>query len=324
MQTGPGLQLWGRIERRKSKPWAVVLFVGYFAMLLSELSMIRFIQRSDGRWVASTVEDPGRLWSLVVLGVTLICLVAAVGFVIALVRERREPYFVPGNRDVCGADLVCVFAWLQALNTCVMLMYGLFVPQTIFAEGTVGGFLESAYLQLLILIVVPLWFRGRLDVIGLRAPAHVPRMLITLLLFLVTIVVGLDAFVTNPVADWFNLSLESEREQQIQDEIVQAKETASASVIVSLLVIGMLVPFAEEILFRGVVQTYLTHRLGVFGGIVVSSLWFALMHVDLALFAPLFVIGLGLAYLRHRFQSLWGAVILHALNNMAGVIYYFT
>jgi len=323
MQTGPGLSLWGKIDRRRSRPWAVVLFLGYFAMLFSELSMIRFVQGEDGRWVATTLEQPGQLFSLTVTGITLITLLAAAGFVYGLVRERNEIAAAGGIDQVGGEDLVYVFAWLHAWNTCVMLLYGLFVPQTLFAEGTPGSFLESAYLQVIILFLVPLWFSGRWSSIGLRAPVQGRRMVVTLLVLLVVIVVGLDVLVTHPVAEWFHLSLESEREKQIENEIVQAKNHHVTSIIMSLLVIGILVPFAEEILFRGVVQTYLTARLGALAGIIISSLWFALMHVDLALFAPLFAIGLGLGYLRHRFQSLWGAVILHAVNNMAGVIYYF-
>jgi len=45
--------------------------------------------------------------------------------------------------------------------------------------------------------------------------------------------------------------------------------------------------------------------------------------VDVALLAPLFVIGLCLGYLRHRFQSIWGAVVLHVINNLTGVLHYF-
>ncbi|MFY0544691.1 CPBP family intramembrane glutamic endopeptidase [Brevibacillus sp. H7] len=323
MQTGPGLQLWGRTERRKSRPWAVVLFVSYFAMMLSELSMIRFFQGSDGRWVASTADDPGQWWSLIVLTVTLVCFVCAVGFAVTLFRDWRSGLQVPWVRGVTGTDLVYVFAWLQALNTCMLLLYGLYLPHSIFTKGSAGSFLESAYLQMFMLVVIPVWFRGRLEAIGWRAPVQMKRMLLALLLFFLAIVFALDAIVTGPIADWLNLSLESEREQQIQDEIVEAKEADSSSILVSILVIGILVPIAEELLFRGVVQTFLERRWGAFWGILVSSLWFALMHIDLALFAPLFVIGLGLGYLRHRYQSLWGAVLLHAMNNIAGVLYYF-
>lgn len=323
MQTGPRLQRWGRTERRKSKPWAVVLFVGYFAMLLSELSMIRFFKGTDGRWVASTVNNPSHWWSLAVLAITLVCFVCAVGFVVALFRERRDAFLVPWTGHVSGTDLVYVFAWLQAVHTCMLLLYGLFLPHSIFAEGTVGSFFESAYLQMIMLIVVPVWFRGRTEAIGWRPPVQLRRMLATLLLFFLVMVLALDAFVTSPIADWLNLSPQSEREQQIENEIVQAKQADPLSLMVSLLVIGILVPIAEELLFRGVIQTFLTRRWGAFWGILVSSLWFALMHVDIALLAPLFVIGLGLGYLRHRFQSLWGAVLLHAMNNLAGVFYYY-
>jgi membrane protease YdiL (CAAX protease family) len=323
MQTGPGLSLRGRAERRRSKPWAAVLFVGYFLLLVAELSMIRLQRGTDGRLTAFTAEEPGEWVSLLVLIVTIVSFLCAVGFISALYRERQHTSWWFRRQGVTGTDVVYVIAWLQAFNTCQLLSYGLFVTDTIFVEGTVGSLLETASFQLCILAVVPLWFRGRMGEIGVCRPVQLRWMFLALLLLFLFVVFALDVLVTNPIADWLHLSPESERERQIEEEIVRAREHNLPGVIASLFVIAGLVPIAEEILFRGVIQTYLVQRWGAFAGIVASSLWFALVHIDIALFAPLFAIGLALGYLRHRFQSLWGAVLLHAMNNLAGVLYHF-
>jgi membrane protease YdiL (CAAX protease family) len=323
MQTGPGLSLRGRAERRRSKPWAVMLFVGYVLLFVAELSMIRLQRGTDGRLTAFTVDDPGQWLSLLVLVVTIVSFLCTVGFVSALYRERKHTSWWFWSQGVTGTDVVYVIAWLHAFNTCLLLLYGLFVTDTIFDEGTVGSFLETASLQLCILAVVPIWFRGRMAEIGVCRPVQLRWMIVTLLILFLFVVFALDVLVTNPIADWLHLSPDSERERQIEEEIVRAKENDLLGVLASLFVIAGLVPIAEEILFRGVIQTYLVQRWGAFVGIFTSSLWFALMHIDIALIVPLFAIGLALGYLRHRFQSLWGAVLLHVLNNLVGVLYHF-
>lgn len=324
MLTGPSMSL--RIEPKghRSTPWAIMLFIGYWLMFAAEFSVIRFYRGEDGRWVASTAEQPPMWLSLTVLAVTMLSVVAAVGFLVALQRDRRRTQWLWwGNNELTGHDVLHIVAWMHVFQTCTLLVYGLLLDGTLFPEGTIGGAFESAAFQLFLLILVPFWFRGRMAEIGIRRPARLGGMIVTLVILFFLITRVLDTAITNPLADWMGLSLASEREQQIEKEIVQAKQTDMMAAAASFLVIGVLVPFAEEILFRGVVQTYLVRRVGAFVGIVASSLWFALLHIDLALFVPLFVIGLGLGFVRHRYDSLWGAVLLHAVNNLMGVLYYF-
>ncbi|GEB33989.1 MULTISPECIES: CPBP family intramembrane glutamic endopeptidase [Brevibacillus] len=323
MLTGPGLSLASWAGRQKSTPWAIMLFIGYWLMFAAEFSMIRFHLGEDGKWVASTTDVPEAWMGLVVFAVAALSLVGAIGYMYSLTRESKQTLWLWGNHELTGNDVVHIVAWMHVFQTIVLVVYGLVLEDTLFAVGTVAGTLESAVFQLFLLILIPLWFRGRLGEIGVRRPVRIKQMLVLLLLLFLLIALLLDVVVTNPIADWFGLSLSSEREQQIEKEIVTAKDTDMLAAVASLVVIGIMVPIAEEILFRGVIQTYLVRRIGAVAGIILSSLWFALLHIDVALFAPLFVIGLGLGFVRHRYQSIWGAVVLHAVNNMMGVLYYF-
>ncbi|WP_301173245.1 CPBP family intramembrane glutamic endopeptidase [Brevibacillus nitrificans] len=323
MVTGPGMSLRIEPERHRSTPWAIMLFIGYWLMFAAEFSVIRFYRGEDGRWVASTMEQPPMWLSLTVLIITALSLIGAMGFVLSVWKQSRLSLWHWGDHDLTGNDVLHMVAWMHVFQTCTLLLYGLILEGTLFTEGTIGGAFESASFQVFLLTVIPLWFRGRLGEIGVRRPAQLGRMLITLLILFLFIAKVLDVAITNPLSDWLGLSLSSEREQQIEKEIVQAKQTDMLAAAASFLVIGIMVPIAEEILFRGVIQTYLVRRVGAVIGIVLSSLWFALLHIDLALFVPLFVIGLGLGFVRHRYDSIWGAVLLHAVNNLTGVLYYF-
>ena len=319
MLTGTGLSQY----RHKSERWAILLFAGYWIMFAAELSLIRFIKGEDGRWVATTEEQPALWLSLVILAVTVLTIVISVRYVISWWRERKIRRWLWGDHELDGRDVLHIVAWMHVYQAATLILYGIFMEGTYFAGGTVGGVFESALYQLFLLFLIPLWFRGRWEEIGIKKPVKLWRMILTLLVLLLLISQAMDVLVTEPVADWFGLSLSSEREQQIAQEIAQAKETNILAAWASVLVIGILVPIAEELLFRGVVQTYLVKRIGAFAGIFLSSMWFALLHMDVALLAPLFVIGIGLGFVRHRYQSIWGAVILHAINNMTGVLYYF-
>lgn len=323
MLTGPGLSLRVEPERQRSTPWAIMLFIGYWLMFAAEFSVIRFYRGSDGRWVATTTDQP-QLWlSLTVLAITVFSFAGTIGYGISLWRQRRQIQWYWGPGDLTGNDVLHIVAWLHVFQTGTLVLYGLVLGDTFFMEGTIGGTFESASFQMFLLLLLPFWFRGRLASIGLCRPVRIWQMLIVLLILFFLIAKVMDAAITHPLADWLGLSLSSEREQQIEKEIVQAKQTDMLAAVSSFLVIGILVPIAEEMLFRGVVQTYLVRRLGAIAGIVLSSLWFALLHIDLALFVPLFVIGLLLGGVRHRYQSIWGAVLLHAVNNLTGVLYYF-
>jgi membrane protease YdiL (CAAX protease family) len=323
MQTGLEYPLDSGRNRRGSKPWAVLLFIGFLLTMLAELLTFRFEAGADGRWVISTAQEPQHWVMILILLISLLTLVGGIFFLYHWVHERSKGNRVWSPRMVTGMDVIYTCAWLQLLQIVLLLVVELFIPQTLFAKGSAASLLETASLQLLILVVSFFQFRGRGAAVGLRRPDQPGRMAASIFILLLLILFALDMVITIPVADLFNLSLESEREREIEQEILASQKQHLLHGLASAAIIGLIVPIAEEILFRGVIQSYLVRRLGALIGIVLSSLWFALLHVDLALFAPLFMIGLGLGVLRHRFQSLWGAIILHSLNNLMSVVVYF-
>ena len=75
-------------------------------------------------------------------------------------------------------------------------------------------------------------------------------------------------------------------------------------------------PLAEETFFRGFLFAGLRRSLGWVKAAIISSLLFALMHMELTAIFPIFIIGFIFAYLYHRSNSIWPAVILHVGNNL--------
>ncbi|WP_139492623.1 CPBP family intramembrane glutamic endopeptidase [Brevibacillus dissolubilis] len=319
LQTGYYPQLYTERPPR-SRKWAILLFIGYWLNLVFELSMLRIAPGVDGRWVVSTVEEPPEWTIFLLMGSGMFSLACASMFVITFLRDRRNRALRRDGARVTGEDFIYTLAWLHLFNTIMLWAYGMFLPFPFFPEGSIGGMLESASMQVTILGIALFGYFGRAGVIGFRRPAHPGKMILTLLAIFLFIAVALDSLLTSPIADFFNMSLDSEREEAISQELFSAKEQNLLNTVFSVAVIGMMVPIAEEILFRGVIQSYLVQRWGAVLGILASSFWFALIHIDLALFVPLFVIGLGLGFMRHQFQSLWAPILLHSMNNLFSVL----
>ena len=89
----------------------------------------------------------------------------------------------------------------------------------------------------------------------------------------------------------------------------------------SVLMLAILAPVLEEILFRGILLEAVREKYSSGRAIVVSALMFGVIHIIPQQVVNAFVIGLILGFIYVRTDSLWPVIIIHALNNaMAYVI----
>jgi hypothetical protein len=86
-----------------------------------------------------------------------------------------------------------------------------------------------------------------------------------------------------------------------------------------LLLAGIVVPIAEELIFRGFLYTFLKERWGVWPGVVISSLIFGIIHADVIVGITAFLLGILLAVLFEYSRSLWTSILVHAINNSAKI-----
>jgi membrane protease YdiL (CAAX protease family) len=77
----------------------------------------------------------------------------------------------------------------------------------------------------------------------------------------------------------------------------------------------VLAPLFEETLFRGVLLPVLGRQLGGAGAVLVSAAVFAAAHLSLGELVPLFVLALGLGWLRWQSGRLLPCVLMHSLWN---------
>lgn len=87
-----------------------------------------------------------------------------------------------------------------------------------------------------------------------------------------------------------------------------------------LLMGGIVAPIAEELYFRGVLYTWLRQRWGALIAALASSSIFGIAHGNVALSGAAFFLGILLAWVYERSNSLWPAILIHVINNSVKII----
>lgn len=84
---------------------------------------------------------------------------------------------------------------------------------------------------------------------------------------------------------------------------------------VAALLIGVVVPIAEEAFFRGLIFGWIRSRFGLIAGVLLSSLLFSAVHVFDVVLLPVFLLGMLFAVIYALSKSLWPAIAAHGLHN---------
>jgi len=100
--------------------------------------------------------------------------------------------------------------------------------------------------------------------------------------------------------------------QETEHLIESALKTTPLVVIFAVVILG---PVVEEILVRGLLYGFLESRLATNIAIILTALAFALYHLQMVYFIPLFGIGLLLGWARSKTGSIGLPILIHVLNN---------
>jgi len=111
-----------------------------------------------------------------------------------------------------------------------------------------------------------------------------------------------------------NLIIENQAGSNPLLEIVLNNNNYFAFILL-FLTTTLIAPLFEEIIFRGVLLPVLARDYGKTIGILISSFVFALAHLSLNEFPPLFVLGIGLATTRLISGRLSSSVVMHSFWN---------
>ncbi len=105
----------------------------------------------------------------------------------------------------------------------------------------------------------------------------------------------------------------------IPEKVVQTPESI-IGLLTGLVVVALLPAFFEELLMRGIVLSA-TEEKGYRASLIISGLYFAIIHNQIENFAGHFFLGFLLCYIVWMTQSVWGGIIAHFSFNAFGMIF---
>ncbi len=120
-------------------------------------------------------------------------------------------------------------------------------------------------------------------------------------------VLGLFVDIEEPSFD-FNLILSAEQE-------ILAMMSVHGFLMAALLVV-VIVPIYEEIIFRGVILNSVEKYIGFKGANIFQAILFGLVHDNIALFVFFFVFALVIGYWVKRSKGLLTGIIFHGVHNL--------
>lgn len=92
------------------------------------------------------------------------------------------------------------------------------------------------------------------------------------------------------------------------------------SFVPGLLLMALLPAVCEELMFRGYLFTAFKNRLSLSKAIIIVSLLFGVSHMSMIKLLPTALLGIALAYMIHKSESIVTSVCIHFLNNSLAVI----
>jgi len=147
------------------------------------------------------------------------------------------------------------------------------------------------------------------------------------LLALATLII----LVAQPADDWLyklNVSLAGDytpAEKEELSKVVTILEMPGwPELLINLLVLGLAPAIFEELFYRGTVQRLLLRWSGnVHLAVWLTAGMFALMHFNMRAFIPFCLLGVLLGYLCAWSGSVWLSIIVHFINNVIYILYYY-
>lgn len=135
-----------------------------------------------------------------------------------------------------------------------------------------------------------------------------------LLLVLAYPLIGISAMAFEHIdlPEW----MDSLDEQSIDSLMSILSMNSVADLLINLLIIAVLPAIGEELLFRGVIQRELVKVMdNPHIAILLASIIFSAVHMQIQGFLPKLIIGLILGYAYYWTKSLWIPMLLHFINN---------
>lgn len=87
-----------------------------------------------------------------------------------------------------------------------------------------------------------------------------------------------------------------------------------------LLCVGIIIPVAEELVFRGLSYEAMKKKIPLRSAMICSALLFGLFHGNLAQGIYGFLLGFLLVWLQEHFRGVWAPILMHSVANISSIL----
>lgn len=175
------------------------------------------------------------------------------------------------------------------------------------SQQTLASYLIVQLLTIAMLIGMAGLFKASNVRIGLGGVKSWTYLLLLPLIYIACMMASVTATVI------ISLLVSSFDVSQVQD--LGLDPLTRADVIATGILLVLVVPLAEEFIFRGYLFGLLRRELPFWLVAILTSVLFALAHGQWNVAVDTFILGIALSYLREKTGSIWTGVALHALKN---------
>lgn len=177
-----------------------------------------------------------------------------------------------------------------------------------------GTLMVLAQNVITIAILVPIYFSQKKK--GWYPPAGCKLNFADFIVYGVLLILGFSNLIGAGITFIFELLVINDTVWETTSGMLQ-----SGSILMQILAVGISAPFAEEFVFRGILQQRLTSKLPKWAALLIASAVFGIFHGNATQFINAFLAGLLIGFMYMKTGSLWLCIIAHMANNIFSVIY---
>lgn len=126
------------------------------------------------------------------------------------------------------------------------------------------------------------------------------------------IIIGFRLAFDNSLLYWVN-------KIPMPDFITQAFDEMAISPVILILSVAVIAPISEEIIFRGIILKGMANKMNPTLALVMSSLFFSIIHMNIPQGINAFLIGLIIGFIYLNTSSIYLCIFAHFVNNTVGI-----
>lgn len=205
-----------------------------------------------------------------------------------------------------GFFVMILSVLLESLGQIPIIIFNLFTKQYINVAPYIS-FIAGVLVKYFVIMILLKWYsKANYDK---QRKQSINRKKI---IYIALIVIGFRLAYDNSLIYWVNMI-------PMPDFINQAFEEISISPIVFILSVAVIAPIYEEVIFRGILLKGMANKINPTLALIVSALFFALVHMNIPQGINAFLLGLIIGAIYLNTGSIYLCIFAHFVNNSVGV-----